>query len=90
MKRWPLFLLAITACAPVESQVPPRFCDASGLDDLIGKAATSPLGVDALRRSHSGTIRWLRPGAMATMDFRQDRLNIAVDAKNVVTGFKCG
>jgi len=90
MKRLLIGVLALTACAPVRSQTPPRFCDTSGLDDLVGKAGTSQLGVDALRRSQSGTVRWVRPGGMVTMDFRHDRLNIVMDAKNVVTGFKCG
>lgn len=94
MIRLAVLALALSGCAPVESQTPvgvvQRICDVSALGDLVGKAGTSELGVEALRRSKSGTVRWIRPGMAVTMDFRQDRLDIVLDAKNLVTEFKCG
>lgn len=92
MSRFALLALLLSGAAPAQTapSVPPRYCDAKGLDDLVGTPATSEIGTQALRRSHAGTMRWIRPGAMVTMDFRNDRLNITTDKRNVVTGFKCG
>jgi len=65
-------------------------CNSDGLTGLVGRPASSDLGADAMRRSNARTIRWLRPNDMATMDFRQDRLNIHLDASNNVERFACG
>jgi hypothetical protein len=65
-------------------------CNADSLGNLVGRPANSDLGADAMRRSNSRTIRWLRPNDAATMDFRQDRLNIHLDARNNVERFACG
>ncbi|MBR0551609.1 I78 family peptidase inhibitor [Stakelama marina] len=88
--------LLVTACAqtaPPEAQ-PPRVgagsCDASGLDDLVGQTGTSDLAADAMERSGATRMRWIQPGMAVTMDYRTDRLNINLDDRNVVTGFKCG
>jgi hypothetical protein len=35
-------------------------------------------------------VRHIHPGDQVTMDFRQDRLNIDIDAKGVITGLRCG
>lgn len=35
-------------------------------------------------------VRTLRPGDLATMDFRDDRLNLVVDADGVVTDLNLG
>ena len=65
-------------------------CDASKASALVGREATSELGAEALRRTGAAMLRWLPPGAFVTMDYRRDRLNIELDARNRVTGFKCG
>lgn len=33
--------------------------------------------------------RVIRPDSIVTQDFRQDRLNIQVDAQGTITGFRC-
>ena len=40
--------------------------------------------------SNSRTARVLRPGDAATMDVREDRLNIDVDDGGQVSGLRCG
>ena len=65
-------------------------CDASSLGDLVGKAATSELAADALKRSGAKSMRLLKPGMAVTMDYREDRLNIEVDAADKVVGSRCG
>src|SRR5262245_17727830 len=65
-------------------------CSAEGIADLIGRPATNELGIDALQRSHSRTLRWIRPGDAVTMDYRPDRLNINLDASGNVERLGCG
>ena len=46
---------------------------------------------DAIRRDAQARIaRVLRPGDAATMDFREDRLNIMVDDFGQITNLTCG
>ncbi len=90
--------LALAACAqtpPPAEETPVRgdtgyTCNAEGLSDLVGRPATAELGATALDRSDSRTLRWIQPGTAVTMDYRQDRLNIYLDEKNVVEKFTCG
>lgn len=65
-------------------------CNAEGLQNLVGQAATAELGAEAMQRSHSRSVRWIRPGDAVTMDLRQDRLNIELDAEGRVARFSCG
>jgi hypothetical protein len=90
-------LLIITACAavPPEEDVPEAgvsayHCDAEALRELVGRPATSELGAQALRRSGSRRLRWIRPGDMVTMDYSPERLNVRLDAQHRVQDFTCG
>lgn len=65
-------------------------CEAEPIQDLVGRPATAELGADALRRSHSRTLRWIRPGDAVTMDYREDRLNVSLDAQGQVERLNCG
>lgn len=86
----------LTAClqaspdSPLVAALPASPCRTSGLDDLVGQVATAALRDDALRRSGAHTARWIAPETAVTRDFREDRLNGRVDARNVVTAFDCG
>lgn len=103
MRRIALAAIALTGCT--QPQMPPPAgstpagpvalapgdpCGAQRVGDLVGKAVTGPMADDAQKRSGARAIRLLPPGAMATMDFRPDRLNIDIDDKGVVTGLRCG
>lgn len=59
-------------------------CGAAQYAALVGKPITEP-GVPA----EGSNVRYIRPGTQVTMDFRADRLNIDIDANNVITGFRC-
>jgi hypothetical protein len=65
-------------------------CDATGVRNFVGALATADVGAVLIKRSGARTLRWLAPGSMATMDYRQDRLNVRVDGRNFVTGLDCG
>ena len=94
-------LTATIACAPVpppasvEENIPThgstgRLCNAARAQSLVGRPATSALAAEALRLTGAGMMRWLRPGQIVTMEYREDRLNIELDASNRVRGIRCG
>ena len=65
-------------------------CRAESLGDLVGQPATQALGAEALRRSGSRVLRWIRPGDVVTMEYLQVRLNAHLDAQNRTQSFACG
>jgi hypothetical protein len=84
--------LAAIACAPVPaaSGVQTMNCDAARAQSLVGKPATAALGAEALRLGGARTLRWLRPGDIVTMEYREDRLNIELDPSSRVRAVRCG
>jgi len=65
-------------------------CSAEAAQGLIGQAGTAELAADALQRTHLRTVRWILPGQAVTMDYRADRLDIALDADGKVERISCG
>lgn len=65
-------------------------CDASGLGDMVGRTASTVTVQQAGRQSGARDTRVIGPGQPVTMDFREDRLNIEVDARNRIVRFNCG
>lgn len=87
---------ALAACATVPPEEPEQVpehgagaCDASRVQDLVGRQRSDALGAEALRRSGARTLRWLAPDSAYTMDLRRDRLNIDVDERGRVTRLRC-
>jgi hypothetical protein len=92
-------LLAVSACSePVQSLPPldsgpagaqppaaPDSCGAAGYAVLIGQNLSA-----FQAQARQGPTRILRPGQAVTMDFNEQRLNVAVDANDVITGVRCG
>lgn len=65
-------------------------CDAEDVQALVG-AVLPEGGADRAREaSGSATVRVVRPGEAVTMDFRADRLTIALDARGKVVSARCG
>lgn len=81
--------LLLAGCTTV-SDPPPAKCEVEPLRALIGQQATEDLGKEALRLSEARRLRWKPPGAIITMDFLPDRLNISLDDQHRVIGFDCG
>jgi hypothetical protein len=79
----------LAACATVPTAGAGR-CDAGPLRQFTGSLATADLGQVLLTRSGARTIRWLQPNTAATMDYRQDRLNVRLDARNFIIDANCG
>lgn len=65
-------------------------CEAAKAQKLIGRARSAKVGAEALRLSGATALRWIPPGAMVTMDYREDRVNLRVDAAGKVVKVDCG
>ena len=87
------FAMAMAGCATAAEEVPVRgggACDSTKAQKLVGRARSARLGEEALRLSGATTLRWIPPGGMVTMDYREDRLNLRLDSKNKVVKIGCG
>ena len=73
---------------PPES--PAMTCDASKVQWTLGKVADEALVARAKAESTSERVRVIKPGMAVTMDYREDRLNLDVDAAGKVTRAYCG
>jgi hypothetical protein len=89
--------MTMAGCAsvpPAEAgEVPVRgagSCDSSKAQGLIGRARSETVGAEALRLTGARTLRWIPTGAMVTMDYREDRLNLHLDGKGKVAKVACG
>lgn len=85
--------LLMAACATPTEEVPERgggSCDSSKAQPLIGRARSAGLGAEALRLSGARTVRWIPPGAVVTMDYREDRLNLHLDGEGKLIRLACG
>lgn len=65
-------------------------CDAGKALAAIGKVATQAVVDKVVADSGSRSARVIKPGMAVTMDFREDRVNIDVDAANKITAIRCG
>lgn len=79
------------AAAPVAPPPPPApLCNADGAKFAVGQPFTPQLEAAARARSGALASRVLKPNQAVTMEFNGGRLNIDVDARNRVTGVRCG
>lgn len=65
-------------------------CNAAAAGAAIGRKDTPALRTETARRVGHNRIRWIAPGTAVTMDYREDRLNIDIDAGGVVVRARCG
>ena len=84
---------ACTTMPPTDDTPPPGkapgHCNATTLGWTVGKVADQALVEKAHAESGAKIVRVLRPGQMVTMEYSDQRLNIRVDANNVVEGYSC-
>lgn len=90
-----VLLLAVGAC----STMPPPpdavtavggVCNAEAVRWTIGREATAETVERARIESGSAVARVVGPDDMVTMDHRIDRLHLDVNARNAITGARCG
>lgn len=79
---------------PSSSMSPPMAgtmtCDDSKGQTAVGQTATQSMVDKVIADTGSRTARVIKPGQAVTMDYSDERVNIHVDAKNVITSVKCG
>ncbi|MBS0428745.1 MAG: peptidase inhibitor I78 [Proteobacteria bacterium] len=69
---------------------PPAACDAAGAQFAVGQPMTPPLEAAVRARANAASVRVLKPGQPATMEFNPARVNIDLDARNRVKTVRCG
>jgi hypothetical protein len=84
----PLALLLLGGCTRPDQQLARCSIDAVGA--VTGEAYGVELEHRLKDRTGSRQVRVIRPGTMVTQDFREDRLNIALDDGDRVTRIYCG
>ncbi|HEU4813416.1 MAG TPA: I78 family peptidase inhibitor [Xanthomonadaceae bacterium] len=65
-------------------------CNPDAARSAIGKEATAEVVEQARIAAGADVARTLSPGQMVTMEFHNSRLNLSVDAGNVVVDVSCG
>ena len=90
-----LFLLA--ACATQAPAPPPAAdggssgaCNAEPARSAVGQPYADALGAELQAKAGAKALRVIRPGQAVTMDFRDDRLNVELDAAGQVKRVSCG
>jgi hypothetical protein len=81
--------LLMAGCATAPAEAGDR-CDAAKARKLLGRTRSAELGAEALRLSGATALRWIAPGAMVTMDYRENRLNLRVDPNDRLVKIDCG
>ncbi len=88
------FMLGACASTAVETggDNPPMAasCNADAAQSVTGKAATSDVVEQARTQAGAEVARVLKPGQVVTMEYREGRLNVHVDANNVIESVRCG
>jgi hypothetical protein len=81
----------VSACfAPGFSRAQAEGCDAKYAHFAVGKPFGDALADEARRRSGAKIVRRMDHGMAYTMEFRVDRLDLAVDKKGIVVAIHCG
>jgi len=81
---------ALTACATPEAPAMAHQCNAEAASGYVGKTANAG-NVEAARKSAGADVaRTLSPGQVVTMEYRDGRLNLHVDAASTITRITCG
>ena len=98
-RAWVLLMLA--GCAPVtppaEGNQNPQeqpgeagSCDAAKAQSFVGEPENAAIAERARKESGARTVRWLRPGQIVTMEYRDDRLNLELDSQGKIIAIRCG
>jgi hypothetical protein len=83
--RWMVAVVVLAGCVEGVEAPLPVSCGADGLQGLVGQPAA------VLQTIRFGqVVRVIRPGMAVTMDYVPERLNIDIDAAEVISGVRCG
>ena len=80
----------VSGCAlPGNARLTSR-CEADQAIGYVGQRFTPPMGKVIQKKTRSKAARVIAPDTMVTQDFRVDRVNVAIDDRNIVTRVYCG
>lgn len=89
-----LVVIPLAACTIAESKpvdgMPIASCRDEQLSGFVGQSASQELGARILAASGARVIRWVPKGGAVTMDYRADRVTVALDEANRVERLSCG
>ena len=87
-----MFLTPLAAACASTAPATPASGDACLPESLArysGQAANEALAARMKRETGKTDLRWVRPGMAVTMDYREDRLTVYLDAANKVERASC-
>lgn len=86
-----ILLGALAGCmTSTPRSAPPGVCSTERTSPIQGNAYTDELRQRAQDLSGATLVRVMRPGQVITKEYRDDRLNIQLDASDVVVRVYCG
>ena len=74
--------------APAQSA--PGRCNADAVQWAVGQPNNQANFDRVWKESGAGLVRPIAPNQAVTMDYREDRVNLHLDGKNVITKVTCG
>ena len=93
--RWAAMLAILTAelssaGITASESVVSAGCRADRVQNIVRRVRSEALAQRARRRAGAATVRFLSPGQVVTMEYRADRLNLALDIRGRVARVSCG
>lgn len=64
-------------------------CGASKVAQFVSQEATPAVRAQVAAEVGHTRIRWIGPDTVVTMDFSPERLNVLLDANDVISGARC-
>ncbi len=94
MRNLTLLLLAplaaaCTSMAPPAGAAPANACSPEALARYTGLPANEATAARMKRETGRTALRWVKPGMMVTMDYREDRLTVYVGSAGKVERASC-
>ena len=87
----PLLLAALLSGCTVPVKLPgAKGCRAGGTIGYVGQRYTPRIGRILKDKAQATFVRAITPDTVVTQEFRDDRINIAVDEDNTITRIYCG
>lgn len=75
------------AAAPAPSA---SVCRPGDYSRFAGRTRSEATAAELQQASGAALIRWVPPGTMVTMDYREDRMTVKLDSQNRVLSASCG
>jgi hypothetical protein len=88
-------LLGACAIQPAPAEPPVMgqsnsLCRSGDYSRFQGRVASAEVRGELQRASGAQVMRWVPPGMVVTMDYREDRMTVKLDAQNRIVSASCG